>query len=935
MTALTAVLYNGKRLIPAPEISFVKTVRRSADNSIIGAQYQAVITGTLVGCEGWNFSGATPEFYEGSDYPSSGTPDTCSKFTSIIKMQEKLRELFDDSNEYRWLEIVGCTGTSINKWRARTIDVNFPEGRWTDICPYTITLSLQTDNISNVDIYIDHTETWDVEFSEENGGIYTLRHTVSCQSEEFIDDNGETEGWKSAKSWIESRLATSGYSSEDPTSIKNLYIFDSSSDGVGFNLSDDYSAYNYKIQKSLDEYSGIYSIVEEWTLAKDPVFRSWEVSYAKNRSEDTTISIQGSFRSFLNRDSENSSPDNEDAALEAFNVWDANSGPYTEANSLYSSLDNTSGALGVCPVNKSVTINKESRGDGEETFGENVRIVNFSYEFSDKDSTAEVSITRTLNEQNFEKCEKRVTIQGNIQGHSCNDTTRLENAQAAFANLNIASLASDLYEGSGNLLRVSSNYSENEKDGVISFSYEYSDLFNSSGYVQDVIISSAWTCGDLGSDETSKTITTVSVTRRGLCSISIPSAPVSSTYSSYGTLIRSTINTDDTNHTVSAIFEYSSDGGAGLVEISVNKSVGPEDCSVVNSVVEIAIQGNGCSSSVMFANAQSLFTPLNPSSYAPSGSNKISYTEAINRTRGSIRASYVFSTEQTAITEVRITEIQDSQNCAYLSYSIDGEIKGRCFVSGGGMADAESAFENHGLSDYSEYGYPISSRITRNEKRNTISFAYEFKNIPSNYDHEQTIGIKTDASDGSIEVTISGNIVPFCDGENDIVTSGEEAWATIEGTLNALATEEAEDTVYLRNSLVSKNKKNGQVQYSNSYQVSSRCVSGAIRESISISHSAPVAVIAEVPIVGRTCGPYLQDKNTKTSEKCTISINLLFPRSDGCSYTKPSIELDPEEIIEAMGYCTEGGYVIRDEDDWNVSTSQYSRVYTKICICCN
>ncbi len=221
MAAPTAILYDGNRIIPAPRLQFSRNHRRSGDQSIVGTEHQVTLTGSLVGCKGWDFSGGSPVFYTGNDYPADDPNTTCNKFANIVEMQEQLRDLFSTSGDYAWFEVIGCDGL-IRKWRARTISIDFSEGPWTDIAQYSITLGLQTDAITDEDLHIDHTENWDVQFDEESGGIYTLSHTLSCQSEEFANTvNDLSDGWKQAKAWIDARLAGTAYTDTTPVTIKN------------------------------------------------------------------------------------------------------------------------------------------------------------------------------------------------------------------------------------------------------------------------------------------------------------------------------------------------------------------------------------------------------------------------------------------------------------------------------------------------------------------------------------------------------------------------------------------------------------------------------------------------------------------------------------------------------------------------------------------
>ncbi len=936
MAAPTAILYDGKRLIPAPQLQFSRNHRRSGDQSIIGTEHQVTLSGTLAGCKGWDFTSGSPEFYTGNDYPADDTISTCNKFANIVEMQDKLRELFsvNEAGEYGWFEVIGCDGL-IRKWRARVISLDFPEGQWTDIAPYTITLGLQTDNSSDDDLHIDHSESWDVQFEEEQGGIYSLSHTLSCQSEEFASNPGViSDGWIQAKSWLDTRIAGSDYTGGSPDTINNDLIFTS----TGFNLVG-YTSYDYTIQKSIDEFGGTYSITETWTLAKDPVFRTWTTNFSDPRDDYSTVSIEGEFRSFLNRtESTETAPTNASAALDAFNAW-GDAGAYSEANAAYSGC----GTLGSCAVNKSVTITEESRGDATATYGEATRTVQFSYEFSDSDPDAEVSITRATQTANFETCETRVTINGSIQGHTCDcGTTKLENAQTAYAAVDCATEAAAIYSGVGTLQQVSSTYSENEKDGTVEFSCEFSDRFTGD-YIEDERITVGWTCGDLGSDGTSKTTHSVEGSRKAICSGSMPTAKATSAYNCDGAgccvLKRTSVTRDETAKVVNWNYEWDDDCGPGLVEITVEKNQGPGDCAHTQTTVNFSSQGIGCDSATMLANAQSALTAAgDPSDYAVSGSCQMSYKENKNTTRGSIQRSYIYTTQCDASLNVTTTDTFDATTCDDSSHSVEGEIKGHCWS--GQMAAAETLFLSHQPDDYANGSCLISSRIARNDNTNSIRFNYEFKTCEDGYEHTQTISTKTDEQDCCGEVSVSGNITPYCDadtGEAGMVAVGEAAWGTIQSTLSGVASGYCADTTVLRSTSVSRNQNNGQISYTYNYSCCDTCSSGVLKESVNITRDFAADVVAIVPILGRTCGPIIQNKGTKTVAKCTVSIDLLFSKDCDCGYGLPSgLDGIVAGIISSAGCCSTayGTYTEKDTESWNPRTGKYTRNVTFICECC-
>ncbi len=933
MAAETAILYNGKRIIPAPQLAFNKEYNRSGDKSGVGSSHSVTLSGTLVGGKGFDFTGASPDFYTGSSYPTDDSGG--DYFTNLVQMQDKMRELFAYGNDYKWFEVIGCDGL-IKKWMARVTSVDFAEGRWTHVCEYTITLELQdATEITDDSLQLDHSENWEVQFEEEDGGIYKLTHTLSAQAEEFATTElNVSEGWKVAKAWVDARLAGANYTGAAPTSINNTIIFGS----TGFNLTD-YTAYDYTVQRSVDEFDGMYSVSETWTLAKYPVFRTWSVSYSKDRAGDGTVSVEGEFRSFLNRTTPSSTPSNGGAALTAFETWETANSAYAIANAFY--VSRGTGTLDDCPTSRSVSIVQESRGDGTTTYGAEARSVKFSYEFSDAPSDADVSLTKTINYSLVDSCETNVTISGSIQGYDCGEVDKLTSAQTAYAAINCTTEANSLYDGSGTLMLIGRSYTENERQGTIEFTCEFTDKFD-AGEFKDEKTTVRWTCGELGTDGDSKTSYSVDGSIKAVCGGETPTAPLPSSYS-FGedvVLKQTSVTTDDINKTVSYQYEWDNDDGAGLVEISVDIANGPTNCDVTESTVEFSVQGNGCNSTTMLANALEAIAALNPDTYAYAGSTRTSYKRNINRTRGTVKDAYTYTTEGYTSLSVTITESQDSSNCGEPSYTIDGTIEGRCYAVGGAMAAAETLFLSHQASDYTEYGCLFSSKISRTEKEGKISFNYEFRSCDSGYEHEQTVSTKTDDSDCCTEVSLSGTITPYCvtaTGRAGLVATAEAAWTTILATLATTAAGYCTETLVLRSTTLSRNKYNGQIQYTYTYQCCNSTIDGVLKESINITYEHPTNVIAIVPILGRACGPLVQRKNTKTAEKCSISIDLLLPKQCGASYAMPSgLSTSVDSLLSSLNCCS-GAYATHKEKDiesWNPRTGQYNRSVVYMCECC-
>lgn len=949
MAAETAIIYNGKRIIPAPRVAFQKNYTRSADQSIVGTELQVTLTGQLVGCKGWDFSSGDPEFYTGNDYPADGS-SSCNRFESLVQMQDKMRnELFAKDQDYKWFEIIGCNGL-IDKWLGRVVSVSFDEGQWVNIVNYTVVLELQQgDTQSDHESNTDYNETWAINFDEENGGIYTLEHTISCTSKEFYDTTpgeGLIDGWDLSKQWVEDRLSGTDYTGSAPTNIKNSYIFSG-----GFNLSG-YSAYDYTVQRQIDEFGGIYSVTETWTLAKDPVFRQWNVVFTQPRDDYATVSVDGTFSSFLNRTS-TAEPDNGDAALTAFNTWESGGNPYSIANSFYTSRGGYD-TLGDCPVNKSVTITEESRGDGSDAYGEQSRVVQFSFEFSDSDNTAETSITKLLTKSLLENCENRVTVSGSIQGHRCSDTTKIENARTAYESVNCSTEANSIYSEGGTLVLVNSSYSENETTGVVEFSCEYTDKLDANSQLKTERKTVSWSCNDFtGIQTTGDTVDTIGSGKttysiegniKALCSDITPTAPATGSYntSDFGSsgnmyLRQRSVTTNDTDNTVEWSYQWDNDGEA-TVSISTDEKIGPDNCGEKELTLTLSSQGKGCNSEERLTSARTGLSNITVSNYVDSGYCKVSSQESTNYTDGSIQRVYTYTTECDYTVDVTTTESYDNNECDKIRLEVEGTIKGRCFVSGKTALEvAEDALSaSYTSSSYGSGKCLLSSSIRKNSKTGTVTFNYVYSTCDNlSYEHQQTITETSNEQNCCDSISISGTITPYCRDDKSQIQIGNEALTTLSRDFSTTAGSYIDNPTLTKTS-VTRNQNNGQIQYTYEYRSCTTSFTGAIQESINITREHPGDVVAIVPILGRTCGPLIQNKNTKTVEKCSVAIDITYDASCG-SLSQPSTTSSEVDAILSNAACCTGAnnvYTERDVESWNPRTGRYTRNVTYICECC-
>lgn len=304
---MATVIYNSKRIIPAPFVSISRSSQTSGDGTQVGAVFQITITGKIVAWSGsptssgtlWVSSGYPPDSRSEPTYIESLTHD--EHFAAILRGQEAIRNLF--AEEGKSLEWQALNGSAPMKCNPRNFNISFGEGQWFQLLDYTITCECDVLYINgtavgeyNFDQQISSaSESWSFESTgEEYTGIpatYRVSHTVSAQGKRFYDDTGalSMEAWKQAQAWVLPRLG-----------------FDSTialSSGVN-NLPTYYNGYNHVRTEQIDELGGNFSVTESWVVASGTATESFEVSTQSSESSPfVSVSINGTITGFDQRDS--------------------------------------------------------------------------------------------------------------------------------------------------------------------------------------------------------------------------------------------------------------------------------------------------------------------------------------------------------------------------------------------------------------------------------------------------------------------------------------------------------------------------------------------------------------------------------------------------------------------------------------------------------
>jgi hypothetical protein len=247
------VIYDNKKIIPAPFITIKKSTDRTPAGKKKRVVYNVTASSKIVSYKGSpNSSGV---FWTAAGYPSDETVAADSRLASLRNKEGALCSLF--CNDGKWFEIQPFDGSAPIKFQPRVADVNFEEGPWFDTVPYSI--NMETDTIwfgdivccsaSGVDPSVE--ETWNIEQTDENGRIYRLTHSVSATVVDRFDDLGHPQkGWQLAKDLVVTKLGVDN---------NNVYQADV------LNISG-YNTYNHARAINQNEADGTYGVTETWLV---------------------------------------------------------------------------------------------------------------------------------------------------------------------------------------------------------------------------------------------------------------------------------------------------------------------------------------------------------------------------------------------------------------------------------------------------------------------------------------------------------------------------------------------------------------------------------------------------------------------------------------------------------------------------------------------
>lgn len=294
------VIYNSKKIIPAPFISIRKEYNTREDGAQIGTVWNISVEGKIVAYKGSPNSSGT--FWTTSGYPADETLTDTQMMASIIRKQEALRQLF--ATEGQTFEAQPWDGSPSLKCNPRVRSIEFPKGgptSWYDRCDFIINLEAdiiyvngQAQGEDSGDILnykvSKASEEWNMEPADDLSRTFRLTHTVSANGKRFYDDTGALTqtAWENAKDYVLNKIG--------------LGINSARMECPGVLDATTLQAFNYVRTQHINELGGSFQVTETWICFNPdgvaPAIEEFTVTARTSEDRKTTVNIEGQVKGF-------------------------------------------------------------------------------------------------------------------------------------------------------------------------------------------------------------------------------------------------------------------------------------------------------------------------------------------------------------------------------------------------------------------------------------------------------------------------------------------------------------------------------------------------------------------------------------------------------------------------------------------------------------
>lgn len=314
------VIINNKRILPAPLVTFEKSIELSDDGRLIGSSYNVNFDGTIlqnkgnpVVSTGTNFSSSFSSdswtsTQDPSDDPNHGVSESDLLISTITKV-ERIREVLSPATGIK-VEIIGFSHDKGLKFYGdlKSLTVN-NENNWANPASYSFSIGFNNfiesansglfpngGSEDNFAYYVQSaSDRWSIQESDQvvvNTGdftqiskVYNVTRNLEAKGKKAYNNSGVVilQPWQQASGYVISVLDTT---SSLPDTI--------------LGVTSGYQLTGRKIVENIDKLGGTYSIEESFIYVPSGVMPSGQyaieetsLSIEKSESSITTVNLQG------------------------------------------------------------------------------------------------------------------------------------------------------------------------------------------------------------------------------------------------------------------------------------------------------------------------------------------------------------------------------------------------------------------------------------------------------------------------------------------------------------------------------------------------------------------------------------------------------------------------------------------------------------------
>lgn len=322
------VIINNKRVLPAPLVTFGKTIVLSDDGVQIGADYSISLAGKILQNKGnpistigeaFSSTLSTDEWTSTrspDDDPLHGVGDTDLLISTITKI-EQLRNLFSPATGVK-VEIIGFDHNQGIKFYGDVKSFNIDsEGQWAKPCNYTIDIGFSNfiesanpglftagSSEDSFSYYVSSVkENWGIQEADQVvvdtgdwsqiSKVYNITHSVDAKGKRVYNSSGivDSQPWQQASGYVGNIIGLGR--TNLPDSI--------------LGITSGYYITNHKLNETIDKSGGTYAVEETFSYVPsgsmpaniaNMAFEECTINIEKGEGPLSTVGIQGTIVGF-------------------------------------------------------------------------------------------------------------------------------------------------------------------------------------------------------------------------------------------------------------------------------------------------------------------------------------------------------------------------------------------------------------------------------------------------------------------------------------------------------------------------------------------------------------------------------------------------------------------------------------------------------------